>query len=56
MPMPLLALIETSLRLQERIVHLDGLITGPVPATMSGGAQPLEAQVDRLRRAFPGGA
>lgn len=55
LPSALLALIESSLRLQGRILHLDGLISGSQTvhaATLT--SSPLEAQMSRLREAFCG--
>lgn len=53
LPPRLIAIVERSLRLQSRILHLDRLIhpaaekTAPVPAT-----RPLEPQLELLRAAF----
>ncbi len=42
-----------SLRLQARIIHLDGLIYAPQPhAVAAVGASPVEAQIAMLRAAF----
>ena len=53
MPERLTALIEGSIRLQERIARLDGLISDPRPAVVTPfGARPIEQQMSRLRDAF----
>ena len=51
MPAALDALIESSLRLQERIIRLDTLITEPLPA-VNQASHPLQAQMTLLREAF----
>jgi regulator of CtrA degradation len=55
LPERLLALIESSVRLQERIVRLDALISDPRPATSpTFERRPIEQQMSRLRDAFCG--
>ena len=53
LPLTLLELIDSSLRLQERIVRLDRMMSQPAgPETFAVEARPLEAQMLRLRDAF----
>ena len=53
LPAPLLSLIDSSLRLQERIVRLDRMMSGSdTPSCFSVQERPLEAQMSRLREAF----
>ena len=53
LPTRLLALIEGSLRLQERIARLDGLISDPRPVVARPfEPRPIEQQMSRLRDAF----
>ncbi len=52
LPVALKALIETSLRLQERVMHLDTLISDSEPAQIAALANPLEGQLSLLRAAF----
>lgn len=53
LPASLLALIEGSLRLQDRIIRLDRMMTNPrTAAPPVAGSHPLEAQMSRLREAF----
>lgn len=55
LPVQLLALVERSLRLQERIQRLDTIIREPVEAEPQiQGANPIAAQFALLRDAFPG--
>lgn len=54
LPAPLVGLIEASLRLQERIVHLDTLIREPITSADDLSVPPVAAQLSRLRAAFPG--
>lgn len=55
LPETLRALIHSSLRLQERIVRLDLMMSEPAgSASFSIEARPLEAQMLRLREAFGG--
>lgn len=53
MPERLQALISHSLRLQERVLRLDGLLYGETPVvTRLPGASAVERQLQELRRAF----
>ena len=53
LPARLIALIEGSIRLQERIARLDGLISDPRPVTsLPFEVRPIEQQMSRLRDAF----
>ncbi|WP_158809028.1 DUF1465 family protein [Beijerinckia sp. L45] len=52
LPVALQTLIETSLRLQERLIHLDTLITEGEPAAFMPVPNPLEGQMTLLRAAF----
>ena len=53
LPATLQALIDNSLRLQERIVRLDRMMSEPEAlASFAIEARPLEAQMSRLREAF----
>lgn len=53
LPQRLVALIDYSLRLQERIALLDGVIGDPRPiSAVPVGAHPIEQQMSRLRDAF----
>jgi regulator of CtrA degradation len=54
LPKALRDLIETSLRLQERVIHLDALISDPAPAKATEAVNPLEDQLSLLRAAFCG--
>ena len=54
MPSELDALIDASLRLQERIVRLDLVLTDPLPTLAGASASPLEMQMSLLREAFGG--
>lgn len=55
LPFQLVELIEDSLRLQERIARLDGVISDPRPAVAAAfGPRPIELQMSRLRDAFGG--
>ena len=53
LPDALQALVEDSLRLQDRIVRLDTMMSAPdAPASFAIEPRPLEAQMSRLREAF----
>ena len=53
LPATLQALIDNSLRLQERIVRLDRMMSEPEAlVSFAVEARPLEAQMSRLREAF----
>ena len=52
LPAALQTLIESSLRLQERLIHLDTLISEGEPAAFMPVANPLEGQMSLLRAAF----
>jgi len=52
LPVALRTLIETSLRLQERLIHLDTLISEGEPAAFMPVSNPLEGQMSLLRAAF----
>ena len=53
LPEALQALVESSLRLQDRIVRLDTMMSAPdAPPSFSLEPRPLEAQMSRLREAF----
>jgi regulator of CtrA degradation len=52
LPEELRKLIDTSLRLQERVVHLDALISDPETDPAAAGIHPLEDQLSKLRAAF----
>jgi regulator of CtrA degradation len=52
LPCQLIALIDASMRLQARIVHLDALISDPMPSGATFAQRPVEAQLSRLRDAF----
>lgn len=52
LPLRLLALIDDSVRLQERILHLDGLLCQASPAAAPLAQRPLEAQRSLLQNAF----
>ena len=53
LPPTLRALSRRSLRIQERVIHLDrGLVSARMPGSFAQGG--LAAQVERLREAFPG--
>jgi regulator of CtrA degradation len=52
LPEELRKLIDTSLRLQERVVHLDALISDPETDPAATGIHPLEDQLSKLRAAF----
>ena len=52
MPVDLLALIEASLRLQERISRLDKLLIEPIAVAATTAPHPLEAQMALIRTAF----
>jgi regulator of CtrA degradation len=52
LPQALRTLIETSLRLQVRVMHLDALISDPAPTKTAEAVNPLEGQLSMLRAAF----
>lgn len=52
LPEELRKLIEISLRLQERVVHLDALISDPDAEAKMAGVNPLEDHMSKLRAAF----
>ena len=53
LPATLRTLVASSLRLQDRIVRLDRMMSEPdAPASFGLEARPLEAQMSRLREAF----
>jgi regulator of CtrA degradation len=52
MPAELCALIERSLRLQARVLHLDTVIYNRPPVEEANPARPLEGQLELLRAAF----
>ena len=52
LPDGLRALIDTSLRLQDRVAYLDGMIGEREPEAVAALAHPLEGQLSLLRAAF----
>ena len=52
LPEALRTLIDASLRLQERLLHLDALIRNPDPQAATPTANPVEGQLSQLRAAF----
>ena len=53
LPEALQSLVESSMRLQDRIVRLDTMMSDPdAPPSFSVEPRPLEAQMSRLREAF----
>ena len=52
LPAALRVLIEASMRLQERLLHLDALIREGDAEPAAPAANPLEGQMSRLRAAF----
>ncbi len=52
LPAALRGLIETSVRLQERLLHLDALLRDTDAQPSAPAANPLEEQMSRLRDAF----
>jgi regulator of CtrA degradation len=52
LPIALRTLIEASLRLQERLIHLDTLISDAEPTMAMPLPNPLEGQMTLLRAAF----
>lgn len=52
LPVRLRELIEESLKLQERVIHLDQMLDFNQPAPPAGEAHPLSSQLSRLREAF----
>ncbi len=52
LPQSLRDLVSQSLRLQARIVHLDGLLNLPRVVAAKPPSSPVAAQMDRLRSAF----
>ncbi len=55
LPARLVLIIDRSLRLQGRILHLDRVIYRPAEAAPERNARPLEPQLELLRAAFAGG-
>ncbi len=52
LPEALRTLIDASLRLQERLLHLDALIRNPDSQKSAPAANPVEGQLSQLRAAF----
>lgn len=52
LPVRLRELIEESLKLQERVIHLDQMLDFNQPAPPAGEAHPLSSHLSRLREAF----
>ena len=54
LPLTLLALIDKSLRLQDRVQRFDAVISEPKTIPANTQAHPLEHQFEMIRSAFPG--